>query len=600
MPNKISNDEIAKLLRELAAVLEALGDNVFKIRAYKNAADVVEFLDEPLVSIWEKGDLEKVQGIGKAIAEKLGDIFATGRSEEVEQIKSRVSPAMFTLLPIEGLGPKKAYRLTEEFKLTNANTVLEDLQKIIQDDKISKLEGFGAKSQEVIRKALENYSPDQEKRMRIDQADIIADEIVQYLKQCSAIEQVSPLGSLRRRKSTIGDIDLGVSTEDPKAVIDHVEAYNKVKQILVSGGELVRFIHISGENVDVKIVQPKMWGSLLQHFTGSKQHNVALRERALSMGLSLSEHGIKKVDKPQASLSDKEKSQQKLQTYKEEQSFYKALDLDWVPPELRENTGEIELADSSKLPVLITLADIRGDFHTHTNYEWASSHDYGQNSPEDLIKKGIGLGYEYIGIGDHNPSASGQSPKMITKSIQDRVQNINNTAENYKSTIKVFNTLEVDIKPDGELALNREACELLDFVIVSVHSSMQLDKKTMTKRVLKALQYPNVKIIGHPTARLINKRLGFELEWKEIFEACREKNIALEINANPNRLDLNETLVKQAIEAKVKLVINTDTHAVENMDYMRYGIDVARRGWATKESIVNTWETSDLLKWLKL
>lgn len=600
MTKPISNDDIAKLLNELASVLEALGDNPFKIRAYKNAAETVEFLDESLVSIWERGQLEQVNGIGRAIAEKLGEIFEHGQSQEVEEIKSRVPAAMFTLLPLEGIGPKKAYRLTTEFNLTNPQTVLDDILELIKADQIAQLEGFGQKSQQVIKNAIENYTPENEQRMRLDQADSIADELIAYLNKSQTIKDISALGSLRRRKSTIGDIDLGITSTDPERTIEYIKAFPKIGRIITAGEEMVRITHTSGANVDVKILDPAMWGALLQHFTGSKQHNVALRERALSKGLSLSEHGIKQVDRPQASLSDKQKAAQQLQTYSREEDFYQALGLDWIPPEMREHSGEIDQAEKGQLPHLVELNDIKGEFHTHTNYDWPSSHDYGTASVEDVIQKAIQLNYAYIGIGDHNPSSTAGDATQINKLVQKRIQYINNIAAKYKSTIKVLNTLEVDIKPDGSLALDPESCKLFDVIIVSIHSNLTMDKKRMTKRLLKALDNPKVKIIGHPTGRLIKRRKGFELDWPEIFAVCKSKQIALEINANPNRLDINEYLVRQAINQKVKLVINTDAHKLEHLDYIKYGIDVARRGWAEPKHIVNTQSTKQLLKWVAI
>ena len=589
---KYTNQEVANLLLELAAVLEAKNENIFKIRAYKNAAEAVEFLDESLVSVWERGELQKVKGIGKAISEKIGDIFEHGKSEEVEEIKSQVPAAMFKLLPVEGLGAKKAYRLTTELNLENPDTVFEDLKKHAQQNKIADLEGFGKKSQAVIIKAIERYDPISEQRMRIDQADAIAEEIVTYLKKSKDILKISALGSLRRRKSTIGDIDIGVATQSPEPVIEYIKKFPGISEILVAGGELVRFIHKSGENVDVKILDPSMWGSLIQHFTGSKQHNVALRERALKNGWSLSEHGIKLTTNPS------EQDHYDV-TFTEEKDFYEYMKLEWTPPEIRENNGEIEQAEHSKIPNLIKVTDIKGDFHTHTNYDWPSSHDYANYTPEALIKKAIELNYDYIAVGDHNPKTTDVTSDALIKQISQRSEAINKLKSQYKSKIDVYNTLEVDITPTGELAIPKKACELLDFVIVSVHSSLRQDKVKMTNRLLKAMDNPKVKIIAHPTGRLINKREGFELNWKKIFTACQKRNIALEINANPSRLDLNETLVRQAIESNVKLVINTDTHKLEHLDYMRYGVDVARRGGAEKQDILNTCSKTDLKDWLK-
>jgi DNA polymerase (family 10) len=326
----------------------------------------------------------------------------------------------------------------------------------------------------------------------------------------------------------------------------------------------------------------------LQHFTGSKNHNVSLRELALKKGYSLSEQGIKVKGKKKPFSSEKK--------------FYNFLGLDWIPPELREDTGEIQAAAHHRLPNLIKLPDIKGDFHTHTNYHWVSSHDYGQSSPETLISKAAALGYQYLALGDHNPSLKNYSQTQALAEIKKRSQYLRGLKLSEKvsknRTPKLLVTLEVDIRPDGSLALPPSAHTHLDFVIASVHSSLGQNRDLMTQRVLKAIAAPGVRIIGHPTGRLINSRPGFELDWSQIFKACHKHHVALEINANPSRLDLDAQLARQAGNAGVKLSIGTDAHDVRHLDYLSYGVDVARRAWLTKASIINTFSFKQLQTWL--
>ncbi len=588
-----TNQQIVDLLKQIAAVYSVIDKAPFRTRAYQNAADAVESLSQPLYSIWqEKPDLTKLSGIGSGIAKKLVEWFETGKPSQFEEIKSEVPSGMFALIPIPGIGPKIAYKLSLEFKLTSFDQALKQVTKHAQAGDIAKLEGFGEKKQAEILRAIKDFNPDSEKRIRLDEALAISQQIIDYISQSSHVDQVSSLGSLRRYKSSIGDIDLAVATTNPKSIQKHLQNYPQVQKLIASGEGLVRFIHQTGINVDVKITDPAEWGSLLQHFTGSKAHNVHLREIALKKGLSLSDHGIK--------------HQSKLKTFKSEQEFYKAINMQWIPPEIREDQGEIELAQQNKLPQLITLKDLKGDFHTHTSDDtFTSSHDYGANTIQELIKAAQKKGYHYIAIGDHNPSLSNHTPDEVIRLIKKRVEKIlkhqNKASEKTvkQSTIKVLTTLEVDIRPDGKLALPDKAANHLDFLIASIHSSFNQPKEKITQRLITAIKHPKVKIIGHPTGRIINQRPGYQLDWDKLFKACKEFNTALEVNANPSRLDIDETLIKQAIDRGVLISINTDAHHIDHLDFMHFGVHTARRGWAQPQHVLNTFSYKQLQSWLK-
>lgn len=370
-----------------------------------------------------------------------------------------------------------------------------------------------------------------------------------------------------------------MATTKPHDVMEYIRHFPHIRELLSVGDKMIMFLHTSGWQVDIKTQTPDKWGSMLQHYTGSKLHNIHVRTLAQKKNLSLSEYGITKNDK--------------LSTYDTEEKFYKALGMQWIPPELREDVGEIEAALKHNLPSLLELADIKGDLHMHTNHSFPSSHDTGESSIGDLINRAMELQYSYIGLSDHNPKQSGLTAKERLAVVTKRTQWIHDEIERYfpkppKNMPKVFIGMEVDILPSGELALEDEALETLDYAIVSIHSVLSQDSAKATQRLLKALDHPNVRFIGHPTARLIESRSGIDADWTTIFHACKEKGIALEINASPQRLDLPSDLVREAKKIGCKFIIDTDAHHVAHMDFMKYGVYAARRGWAEKQDILNT------------
>ncbi len=589
--NIVSNREIAHLLRSVAAAHLIKNKNRFRIIAYENAADSIEHLNREIKDIWQEGKLDTVPHIGKTIADGLDEYFRKGYSTHFKSLFKGIPSTVFILMDVPSIGPKKAYKLVKEFHLTNESTVIEDLKKICLAGKIAVLPTFGEKSQQAILHALELYEKRQSsfsRRMPLPYAYALAEEIIIYLKKLSVVKKANALGSLRRMVTTIGDIDIAVATNTKKSaeIIKHFLAFPRKISVDNAGEKKASIIVTPGIRVDLRVQDIDNYGPMLQYFTGSKAHNVKLREYALKKGLSLSEYGIKTV-KGGA-----------LMKFRTEEEFYRFLGLQYPPPEIREGTDEIEIAKKHELPKLVELKDIKGDLHLHSNYDLKPSHDLGENNYVEILKRAKQLEYEYLGFSDHNPKMSGLSEEEIIKIMKKRKELIERTCSTKANGISYFIGLEVDILPSGELALPSGAFKYIDYLIISIHSLFRLDVKTMTKRVIKALDHPKVRILAHPTGRLIGKREGYELEWDTIFEACKKKDIAVEINAWPERLDLPDTLVRDALEHGVKFCIDTDAHANFHMDNMKYGVAVARRGWAEKHDIINALDKKQFRNWL--
>jgi DNA polymerase (family 10) len=583
-----TNVEIAKLLRQVSAAYTIQNENKFRfqILAYNKAADSIESSSTEIKDLLQDNALDRLAGIGASIKNHIEELFKTGEVTHFNTVLKNVSPAIFPLLDIPSFGPKKAFKLVKAFGLQNPETVVDDVYKLAENGKISPLESFGEKSQSDIKRAIDEYKMGKTKssRMVLAYAQEIADTILSYLKKDKNVVDAYTLGSLRRMKSTIGDVDIAVSSNNAKSVLDHFNDY-PYKDRIIERGDITSSIVLSGnKQVDLMVLKPEQFGSLLQHFTGSREHNVALREFALKKGFSLSEKGIKLRDGT-------------TKTFDDEKEFYNFLGLDFIPPELRENQGEIEAALHHKLPKLIELKDIKGDFHIHSNYQIEPSHDYGIDTMQVMIDKAKGLGYEYLGFSEHNPSMGNHSEDQIYTILARRNELIEQLKKSNKD-IHIINLLEVDILTNGELALNDKCLQLLDMAIVSIHSSFKTPQKEMTKRILSGLSHPKAKILAHPSGRLINSRAPYEVDWNKLFEFAVKGNIALEINSWPTRLDLQDTLVKQAKDLGVKFVINTDSHAADHMSNMPYGVAVARRGWCEKKNIINTLPYSQLSDWI--
>lgn len=589
MKRDFSNEEIAKILRNVAAgyTIENERKFHFQIAAYQKAADIIEQMTQQLRDLYKDEKLDKIPGIGTSLQSHLKELFTKGKVGHFEEVTKKISPAVFILIQVPTFGPKKAYKLTRHFKLSDPDSVLEDIKSLAQQGRISEIEGFGKKSEDDILRALEEYSRGKTKtnRMVLPFAFELAQKVVEYIKKSPDVVEASPLGSLRRMKSTIGDIDIAVATEKPERVLDHFNSYPYIERLIERGNTTSSILTSGGKQIDVMTQTPAGFGSLIQHFTGSREHNIHLREYALKKGLSLSEYGIK------------EKNKETLKKFRTEDSFYSYLGLEWIPPEIREDTGEIELAQKHALPNLVELKDIKGDLHVHSNFPIEPSHDMGQTSMYDLLKKAKDLKYAYLGFSEHNPSIGNHSNKQISEIMERRFKFIDQIKKS-NNNVRVINLLETDILANGDVAFPNEALRYVDALIVSIHSSFSISKNDMTKRILKGLSHPKAKILAHPTGRLLNQRTGYDADWNKIFEYAAKNKKALEINAWPTRLDLPDALVKQAKEMKVKFVINTDTHHIGHMENMFYGVSVARRGWCTKNDILNTLSFEKFYNWI--
>ena len=588
----MSNQELANLLRNVAAAYTIKDERKFhfQIVAYQNAAETISGLTKEVKDYYKEGKLEEIPDIGVTLISRLEELFATGKVSQYEWAFKDIPKAVFPLLDVPSFGPKKAYRLTQEFKLNNPKTVLYDLEKIAKANKIAPLKGFGEKSQADILQAITEFRQGAGKttRMTLPYAQEVADKIVEYMKTSSAVIKVEPLGSLRRQVPTIGDIDLAATSNEPKKVIEHFAKYPYIERIIEKGDVSSSILTSGGKQIDLIVLEPERFGSLLQHFTGSKNHNIHLREVALKKGLSLSERGIKLVSNKDGLIK----------AYDSEEKFYQAISLPWIPPEIREDLGEIEAAQDKKLPKLVELNNIKGDLHLHSNYPIEPSHDLGKNSFEEILSEADKLGYQYVGFSEHNPSQAKHSPKKIYEILQKRNEKIEQIKTDIKN-VRIFKLLETDILPNGDLAIDNRSLELLDATIVSVHSVFNLHRDEMTKRVIAGLSHPKAKILAHPTGRLLNDRPGYELDWDKLFDFCKQNKKALEINSWPDRLDLTDSVIRLAVSSGVKMVINTDSHAVWQMTLMKYGVSMARRGWATNNDILNTLSYNEFLDWLQ-
>jgi len=578
--NPATNKEIAKVLREVAAVYEVKEDSRFRVAAYNKAADSIEHSSVEAKDLWDEGRLDDIPGVGEGIASYLDEYFKTGKVKHFETLKKGLPAGMFQLLDVLGIGPKSAYKIAKKLKVAS----VEELQQACEEGRIAELEGFGEQSQrEILRgiKELQGLSH----RILLPDAYRTAQKIIEVLEAVPGVKRADALGSLRRMVPTVGDIDVAVAATKPEAVVEAFVGMKEVKKVLAEGSVKASVVLKNGYQVDLRVQDPTSYGAQLQYFTGSKSHNIHLRKIANEMGYSLSEYGIKRIKNEES----------RIKGFAMEEEFYQHLGMGCPPPELREDTGEIEAALRSAqgkpdgLPDLVKLEDIKGDLHLHCLSDFRPSHDPGISTMEEVVEKAADLGYEYVCLGEHNPSLTHYNASDVISVIERKKARIEhlNYSLGKKRGIKLLNSLEVDLLANKKLALENKALELLDVVTVGIHSSMRAGKEEMTERLLVAIENPYVHIISHPTGRLLLEREGYELDWERIFTACKKYDKILEINAQPKRLDLPDTLVREAVKRGVKLAINTDAHHYEDMEMMRFGVAVARRGWAERKDIVN-------------
>jgi DNA polymerase (family 10) len=577
----MDNKAIAGILYETADLLEIDGQDSFRIRSYRNAAEAIEAQTQQIADLID--DPKKVlaiPGIGKGMLVNLQEMFKEGKLPLHAELLKKYHPSMLDLLKIQGLGPKTIALIWSAYKVSDP----EGVAKLAREGKIRELPRMGAKQEQKLLRAIEDYRRIAG-RFLLDAAEQQADKIVEHLREYPGVEKVTPAGSLRRGRETVGDLDILVTGKSccydgaRQDLIDHIIKLPGLMEIIARGDNKVSFRMRGGMQVDVRLLPPESFGAALQYFTGSKAHNVALRQRALKMGYTLSEYSLAKLDteKPVAG--------------KTEEEIYAKLKLDYIPPELRENLGEIDAAEAHTLPNLITQADLQGDVHMHT------VETDGRNTIEEMAAAAEERGYKYMAITDHSKNlafANGLDDKRAVEHIR-RIRAVNDEL----GEIRIFAGIEVDILADGTLDLSDSVLEQMDIVIASVHSHFNQSASEMTDRLLKAVENPNTSLIGHPTGRLLLRREGYEFDIDAVLKAAARKKVAMELNSYPDRLDLNDRHLRLAKEHGVKIVINTDSHHTSHMDKIRFGILQARRAWLTKEDVLNTLPVQKFAKAMK-
>jgi DNA polymerase (family 10) len=579
----MDNKQIARILRETAQLLEIDGAIIGRYRSYEKAAELIDGLPESIEQlVREPEKLEELPGIGERMVEHLQEIVKTGDYALRKKLLKKYPATILDLLQLQSLGPKKVAFLWSHFK---AATVA-DVEKIAKEGKLRDLPGFGEKSEQNILKAIEVFKKSSG-RFHLDKAEAAAAEIVAHIKKAGkAVEDVTPAGSLRRGKETVGDLDLlltlgagHTSQKQVDALAKHILAFPGIDQTLAHGENKVSFTLQNGLQVDVRLLEKESFGAALLYFTGSKEHNVSLRGRANDMGLTLNEYALAtlKGEKPVARRTEEE--------------IYRKLKLDYIPPELRENTGEIAAAEAHKLPNLIELKDMKGDLQMHT-----TSSD-GKNSIEEMAEAARKLGHQYIAITDHSKAvtvANGLDEERMAAHIEKI-----HKASDQGLGIRVLAGAEVDILKDGSLDYSDELLQQLDVVVCSIHSYFNLDRAAMTERMLAAIENPYTQIIAHPTGRLLLRRDPIDYDIEKILEACAKHGVAMECNAYPDRLDLKDVYLRMCKDRGVKVVISTDSHSAANLAFIGYGVNMARRGWLEKRDVINTLPTEQFLAALR-
>lgn len=564
------NQQVAQKFYKTADLLEILGENPFRVRAYRNAARTIESLGRDLSEMVANGeDLTKLPGIGKDLAQKIKEIIETGSFEKLRELEQKVPPGLIELLKVEGLGPKRIKTLYETLGITS----LEELKEAAATGKIRELPGFGKKIEQTILKGVV-LAKKEGRRFRWVFAESLATELVNFLKEAKGLNEIEVAGSFRRKKETVGDLDILVTASKPERIIEHFVTFGDIKTVLSKGQTRSTVILTSDMQVDLRAVEEESYGSALHYFTGSKAHNIAIRGLAQKLGLKINEYGVFKANKRIAGRN--------------ENDIFAAVGLPYIEPELRENRGEIEAAMDNRLPNLVNLSDIKGDLHCHTT--WSD----GQHSIQEMAEAAKRLGYSYLAITDHSRRLA-----MIKGLDEEKLELQAIEIEKARAEVagvKILHGIEVDILEDGSLDLSDKALSKLDIVIAAIHSKFKLSKEKQTKRLLKAIDNPYVNIIAHPTGRLIGTREGYEIDLERVIKHAKTHGCILELNAQPTRLDLNDINLKMAKEMGVKISIATDAHNRDNLQFMRLGINQARRGWLEKEDIINCMPYNTLLK----
>jgi DNA polymerase (family 10) len=567
----LENREIARVLGETADLMEIAGEDSFRIRSYRNGATAVEGYPERIADILRdpQRTVTEIPGIGKGLAHVLAEIVERGSCERRDLLLQKFPPTALEFLKIQGLGPKSIALIFEHYRIGT----IDQLERLCQEQKLRVLPRMGAKLEEKVLRSIAQYRQ-RSGRYLLSYAEGVAAELIEALGQVPGVEAVTPAGSLRRGRETVGDLDLLVTGPAANAALDRFVTYPRVEEVLGRGeNKASARVGREGFQVDVRALAPANFGAALQYFTGSKDHNVAIRTRAVKMGLKLSEYGLVRAEGDIRVAGETEAG------------VYEALGLPWIPPELRENCGEIEAASEGRLPELVELEHIRGDLHMHT------TETDGRATLEEMAEAARNHGYEYIAITDHSKAlamANGLDEKRVVAFAR-QVREINRDgAPSGPLGIRVFSGIECDILKDGALDLANDALAELDLVIASVHSHMNMEAAEMTDRLLRALECPHVRILGHPTGRLLLHRDPFPFDFERVAAEAVRRGVWLEINASPERLDLHGALIRGAKAKGARFAISTDAHHPKQLDYMRYGVLTARRGWLGPDDIMNT------------
>lgn len=564
---KLSTPEVIEILEDMASLLEIVGANPFKIRAFTNAARELESLPADLPDMMASGDLLEVPGIGKGIFGHIEEMLETGTFTEFEELRSRVPPGLLDMLRIPGLGPKKVKGLHDKLGLKS----IEDLEKAARDGVIAELPGFGEKSQEKILKGIErirNYS----KRHLLSMVTTEADALFQEISKHPDVQRALLGGSLRRARETVKDIDIVVSARKADAIMDRFVGLPSVAAVVAKGPTKSSVVLKAGINADLRVVGDHEFPFAALYFTGSKTHNTDMRGRAKKMGYKLNEYGLFKGDQPTPCT--------------DEAAVFAKLGLDFIPPELRESMGEIAAAENHTLPELLDVKDIQGMFHAHTTYS------DGTGTIEAMAKGAQQLGFTYLGITDHSQTAvyaNGLKPAGVEAQARE-VAAINQSMTGFR----VFHGIESDILPDGSLDYSDDILARFDFVMVAIHSVFNLTETEMTKRIIRAIENPRTTMLAHPTGRVLLTREGYKLDLNDVLDACAANDVIVEINSHPNRLDLDWRHLRTAKEKGVKIAIGPDAHTIKGLEDFRYGVAVARKGWLTAGDVVNTYSERDI------
>ncbi len=565
-----ANADIAAILYEIGEIL-TIKDDRFRSRAYLLAAQRITSLTEDIRKVKERGELDKIPGVGKSIAATIAEVIDTGESKVLEELRESLPPGVQQLMELEGIGPKNAMRLVDELKIGS----IDDLEKAAKEGRVRELKGFGEKKEQNILQSIGDYR-NKQTRFLLGAVLPVVDDMLAWMKESSAVLKAEVAGSFRRRRETIGDLDLLVASSDPDTASQRFVEMPPVERV-VSHGATKSTVFLKGHlQVDCRVVPPEAYGAALQYFTGSKDHNVKLRTIGVKLGYKLNEYGLFRREGDVLVASETE------------EEIYAKLGMSWIPPEMRENRGEIEAAMKHELPKLVELGEVKGDLHCHS--KWSE----GTMTIREVAEKAMGLGLEYVAITDHSKSL-GIARGLDEERLKEQGKEIDALNREIKG-ITLLKGIECDVKADGSMDLPDSSLRDLDFVVASIHSGFKNDEETMTNRMISAIHNDYVSTIGHPTGRIIQKRKPYPLNLDRVLEEAAKQRVAMEINAYPERLDLDDVSSRKAMEAGIIVTIGTDAHALNQMEFLPLGVSVARRGWLTAKDVANTRPVKELLR----